>query len=81
MIVVAVIVADTVVAVVCYLPHVSYLFQYFDQDRGADLLAKLTVGDIDADLVAKYTVLAGAHCLLRYIENCQGFSFASHSLR
>lgn len=56
--------------------------QYFDQDRGADLLLnKLLQGEVDADLVAKYIVLSGAYCLLRYIENCSGSAFAPHSLR
>eukprot|EP01035_Chromulina_nebulosa_P021418 gene21418-27744_t len=56
--------------------------QYFDQDRGADLLLnKLLQGEVDADLVAKYIVLSGAYCLLRYIENCSGSAFAAHSLR
>jgi hypothetical protein len=55
--------------------------QYFDQDRGADMLKKVLVGDVDADLVAKYTVLAGSFCLLRYLENCRGNAFARHSLR
>lgn len=55
--------------------------QYFDQDKGADMLKKVIVGDVDADLVAKYTVLAGTYCLLRYIENCEGSTFGRHTLR
>lgn len=55
--------------------------QYFDQDRGADMLKRVIVGDIDADLVARYTVLAGTYCLLRYLENCEGNAFGRHSLR
>ena len=42
------------------------------KDRGALLLSKIIVGKIDQDLIAKYTVLAGTHCLLRYVENCSG---------
>ena len=38
---------------------------YFDQDKGAELLKNVIVGKVDADLVAKYTVLAGCFCLLR----------------
>jgi DNA mismatch repair ATPase MutS len=30
--------------------------QYFDQDRGAELLKKILVGKADQDLIAKYTV-------------------------
>ena len=35
--------------------------QYFDQDRGADLLRKVVITSqmVDSELVAKYTVLAG----------------------
>lgn len=55
--------------------------QYFDQDRGADLLKKVLHGNVDADLIAKYIVLSGAYCLLRYVENCSGSTFASNSLR
>jgi hypothetical protein len=36
---------------------------------------------VDADLVAKYTVLSGAYCLLRYLENCSGAGIAAHSMR
>ena len=54
---------------------------YFDQDRGADLLKNVLVGEVDADLVAKYIVLSGAFCLLRYLDNCSGDSYAPHSMR
>ena len=55
--------------------------QYFDQDLGAELLKKIVIGEIDSDLVAKYTVLAGTFCLLRYIENCSGVNFQPYSMR
>ena len=45
---------------------------YFDQDKGADMLKNVLVGEVDADLVAKYIILSGSYCLLRYIENCNG---------
>lgn len=38
-------------------------------------------GKVDGDLISKYTVLAGAYCLLRYIENCSGFIFPPNSVR
>ena len=57
------------------------LLYVFDQDRGAEMLKKVLVGDVDGDLVAKYTVLSGAYCLMRYIENCSGSSIAPHSMR
>ena len=55
--------------------------QYFDQDKGADLLASIIVGTVDRDLIARYTVLASAYCLIRYIENCSGSAFGPHSVR
>lgn len=71
--------------------------QYFDQDRGADLLEKvfdtlpyfiLTTHHTDKILIkdfdlviGKYTVLGGSYCLLRYIQNILGCEFAQSSLR
>lgn len=45
------------------------------------MLKRVLVGEVDGDLIAKYTVLSGAYCLLRYVENCNSFSYAPHSLR
>lgn len=45
------------------------------------MLKTVLVGQVDADLVAKYIVLSGAYCLLRYKENCSGTNLASHSMR
>ena len=42
---------------------------------------KVVAGDVDADMIAKYTVLAGVYCLLRYVENTSGSTFGHHSLR
>ena len=36
------------------------------------MLKNVLVGNVDGDLIAKYTVLAGTYCLLKYIENCEG---------
>ncbi len=55
--------------------------QYFDQDKGADMLQSVLVGVVDNDLIAKYTVLAGSFCLLKYIENSSGYAFPPHSIR
>lgn len=55
--------------------------QYFDQDRGADMLKQVAASDVDADLIAKYIVLAGCYCLLRYVENCSGTYLQHNSLR
>lgn len=63
-------------------PSVLYISrQYFDQDKGAEMLKNVLTGSVDADLIAKYTVLAGTYCLLKYIENCEGVNFAQRSLR
>jgi hypothetical protein len=45
------------------------------------MLKKVLATDVDADLTAKYTVLSGAYCLLRYIENCNSFYYTDHSMR
>jgi DNA mismatch repair protein MSH4 len=42
---------------------------------------QVVAGSIDADVVAKYVVLAGCFCLLRYVENIVGSSFSEHSIR
>ena len=54
----------------------------FDQDRGVELLRRIVSGikNIDADLLAKYTVLAASFCLIRYIEIGLGVTFADNSV-
>jgi len=42
--------------------------QYFDQDRGAELVRRLSVDSLDSEMLDSYVFLASAHCLLRYIE-------------
>jgi hypothetical protein len=42
---------------------------------------QVLAGEVDGDLIAKYTVLSGAYCLLRYVENCSGFTYSAHSIR
>lgn len=42
--------------------------QYFDQDKGAELIRRLSVDPIDNEMLDSYVFLASAHCLLRYIE-------------
>ena len=54
---------------------------FFDQDRGSSSLQTLVTGTVDADIAAKYTVLAGCFCLLRYVETVTGVNFAPKSLR
>eukprot|EP00904_Undaria_pinnatifida_P001084 jgi/Undpi1/10977/HiC_scaffold_30.g13278.m1 len=55
--------------------------QYFDQDKGAELLKRLASGSANADMVSKYTALAASYCLVRYVENAMGITFADASLR
>lgn len=55
--------------------------QYFDQDKGVDMLKRVIIGEVDADLVAKYTVLAGSYCLLRYWESISNTIIQKHSIR
>lgn len=55
--------------------------QYFDQDRGLEMLKNTVAGYVDRDLLNKYTVLAGTFCLLRYMENVQSINFARNSVR
>lgn len=45
------------------------------------MLKKVIVGKVDEDLLAKYTVLSGAFCILKYIENCQSSNFPPLSVR
>ncbi len=54
----------------------------FDQDRGVELLRRIVSGikNVDADLLAKYTVLAASFCLIRYIEIGLGATFADSSV-
>lgn len=42
--------------------------QYFDQDKGAELVRRLSMDPIDTEMLDSYVFLASAHCLLRYIE-------------
>lgn len=44
--------------------------------QGAELLKRLASGSVDADLMSKYTVLAASYCLIRYVENSTGSTFA-----
>ncbi len=65
-----------------YNARVVYISRlYYDQDRGLSMLSSIVVGNMDADLASKYIVLAGCYCLIRYVENITGATFAAHSLR
>lgn len=54
--------------------------QCYDQDRGAEMLKRVMIS-FDSEFLAKYTVLAGAFCLLRYIESNSNINFGRNSLR
>ncbi|KAG5192158.1 muts protein 4 [Tribonema minus] len=55
--------------------------QYFDQDKGAELLRRISTKNLGADVFATYIVLAATNCLLRYVENITGHGHAPNSLR
>lgn len=42
---------------------------------------QVVAGKVDSDLLAKYIVVAGVYCLLKYVENCRGSPFPSGSIR
>lgn len=45
------------------------------------MLRRVVTGKVDTDIVAKYTVLAGSFCILKYVENCRGSNFSVKSIR
>ena len=55
--------------------------QYFDQDGGAEMLGRVLLVPLNSEHMSHYTLLAGAFCLLRYLENCSGANFPSGSVR
>jgi len=54
---------------------------YFDQDRGADLLRKLSMNSLDQDLFDSYIFLASAHCLLKYMGSTFSVRFPPRCLK
>ncbi len=55
--------------------------QYFDQDRGAEMLKRVSWSAIDSTMMASYTFLAASYCLLKYVENVSGRNFTPQSLK
>jgi DNA mismatch repair protein MSH4 len=53
---------------------------YFDQDRGAEFLRRVSMGQIDNEVLARYTVLGAAFALLKYIETVSSMTFPSASV-
>lgn len=47
-----------------------------DQDKGAELLKRVLCGYVDADILAKYTVLAGTYSLVNF--ELAGYSCNHH---
>jgi hypothetical protein len=45
------------------------------------MLQRVILSGTTADVLASYTALAASYCLLRYVENVMGSSFAPRSLR
>lgn len=45
------------------------------------MLRRVVAGKLDQEMVARYTVLSGSFCLLKYVENCRDCSITPQSLR
>lgn len=54
---------------------------YFDQDKGAELVRKLSIDSIDQDHLERYTFLASSYCLLKYLENTASVRFPPNCLK
>ena len=54
---------------------------YFDQDRGAEFLRRVSSTQIDSEVLARYTVLGAAFALLKYIETTAALTFPPASVR
>ena len=55
--------------------------QYFDQDRGAEFLRRVSITRIDSEVLARYTVLGAAFALLKYIESTTAMTFPRASVK
>ncbi len=55
--------------------------QYFDQDRGAEMLKRVSWSVIECTMLASYTFLSATYCLLKYVENVSGRNFTPQSLK
>lgn len=54
---------------------------YFDQDRGAEFLRRVSTVPIDGETLARYTVLGAAFALLKYIEVATAMTFPRGSVQ
>jgi DNA mismatch repair ATPase MutS len=54
---------------------------YFDQDRGAEFLRRVSISQIDSEIIARYTVLGAAFALLKYIESTASMTFPRRSVK
>lgn len=53
------------------------MFIFSPTPQGAELLKHLSSGSVNAEMVSKYTALAACYCLVRYVENALGLTFAN----
>lgn len=53
---------------------------YFDQDRGAEFLRRVSKTQVDSEVLARYTVLGAAFALLKYIESASSMTFPRASV-
>lgn len=65
--------------------HYSYICLFSNhmtkQDKGAELLRKLSFDSIDSDHLERYTFLASSYCLLKYLEKTANVCFPPNSLK
>jgi len=54
---------------------------YFDQDRGAEFLRRVSVDSIDSEILARYTVLGATFALLKYVETTSSLTFPQASVK
>lgn len=54
---------------------------YFDQDRGAEFLRRVSLSQIDSEIMARYTVLGATFALLKYIETTASMTFPRRSVK
>ena len=53
---------------------------YFDQDRGAEFLRRVSTSKLDGDILANYTVLGAGYALLKFLESRNGLIYPRASV-
>jgi hypothetical protein len=47
----------------------------------SNAFVQVQLGTVDSDIIARYIVLSGSYCILKYVEQITGSQFPDHSLR